>query len=478
MGVWFLLNAVLRDRQSISKKVLLYGAIALVFFMGIKACTFVLEPDYFWHVKLGNWMIQNKQIMTQDVYSWVSAAQPLPEFAHSWLGSIILAIFHNVFSSPGSPYLGAFVYEVTFFAVLLIVLFFALRKKIPSLGNGIMGSVVLVFAPAMLAVQFTPRPQMIGNILFTLMLAVLSSWDESKNKLDIYWLPVISLVWVNAHGGTAPMLLAFCGAYLVCGFISMRAGQITSVKRSKQSLVHLSVATGLSAAAMLINPYGYKIYTYGFVFNNAACKTGVAEWQPTTIYSGMGIFLIAVFIVILLLSNRTFKLSSLIPVVSMAALTMIYVRGTPYLGIALSFFVAANMQPNHIIEDVKPAKNKLWVFVCILAVISISSAVATHSSLMTEAADSEFVVSQEIITSIKENGYERLFNDYNAGGYLIYSDILVFIDSRADLYPEDVLRDGKNFQYWNCDANEVISKYDFDGFLIANSTTIFGRVEK
>ena len=41
---------------------------------------------------------------------------------------------------------------------------------------------------------------------------------------------------------------------------------------------------------------------------------------------------------------------------------------------------------------------------------------------------------------IKENlDYQniRLFNEYNYGSYLLFNDILVFIDSRADLYTEE-----------------------------------------
>ena len=67
---------------------------------------------------------------------------------------------------------------------------------------------------------------------------------------------------------------------------------------------------------------------------------------------------------------------------------------------------------------------------------------------------------------LKKENPQRLFNFYDYGGYLIYNDIEVFIDGRADLYS------GYNFEDWldimDLDYNypKLLKKYNFDYFII------------
>ena len=76
-------------------------------------------------------------------------------------------------------------------------------------------------------------------------------------------------------------------------------------------------------------------------------------------------------------------------------------------------------------------------------------------------------ISDEIIEYIKEAKPERLYNSYNAGGYLIYNDIPVFVDGRADMYSAGGnIQDAINLSSMLCNPEEIINKYKFDLFLI------------
>lgn len=78
---------------------------------------------------------------------------------------------------------------------------------------------------------------------------------------------------------------------------------------------------------------------------------------------------------------------------------------------------------------------------------------------------------------IKENldvSQIRLYNEYNYGSYLLYQDVPVFIDSRADLYtPEfnkdenkDVFTDFLRISGINVHYNTILDKYDITHLLI------------
>jgi hypothetical protein len=313
-------------QRKLKTQIILCCTAALFLAVAIRACSFNIEPDYFWHVKLGEWLIQNRQMMGADVFSWTAGEHIITEFAHSWLGSIILYVFHAVGTALFNyQYLGAFIYELLMFAILTGVLLYSVKDELPGLGRDIMTSALLAIVPILAMVPLSPRPQMMGYILFAWMLAVLRSWDRGKSVLGVYWLPVISILWANIHGGTAPMLLVFCVLYLITGCMSFSSGQVRCWKKPERSLKHLTAATSISLAAMLVNPYGYKLLTYFIVGNNAACKEGVQEWQPTTIYSGLGFYLIVVAVILIVFSRyKRYSMTSLVPVAVTSGLALLY----------------------------------------------------------------------------------------------------------------------------------------------------------
>jgi hypothetical protein len=70
------------------------------------------------------------------------------------------------------------------------------------------------------------------------------------------------------------------------------------------------------------------------------------------------------------------------------------------------------------------------------------------------------------IEIIKKENPKRLFNMYDYGGDLIYNNILVFIDGRADLYSDYNYDDYLKISTLDYDTEKLIEKYDFDYFLV------------
>ena len=87
------------------------------------------------------------------------------------------------------------------------------------------------------------------------------------------------------------------------------------------------------------------------------------------------------------------------------------------------------------------------------------------------------VVSDEMISYVKEDAPKRIFNDYNVGETLIYNGIEVFFDARADMYgTKHILENGlslllleqanKEAKTSYVDVEELMEYYDFDGILV------------
>ena len=62
---------------------------------------------------------------------------------------------------------------------------------------------------------------------------------------------------------------------------------------------------------------------------------------------------------------------------------------------------------------------------------------------------------------------------YDYGGELIYNDIDVFIDGRADLYSKYNYEDYLNISYLEQDYVKLINKYKFDYFLVNERYPIY-----
>ena len=79
------------------------------------------------------------------------------------------------------------------------------------------------------------------------------------------------------------------------------------------------------------------------------------------------------------------------------------------------------------------------------------------------------IVSDSAISVLKNEKPKRLYNYYDYGGYLLYNNIDVFIDGRADLYSKYNYKDYYNISVMSRDYNKLIKKYNFDYFIIPNN---------
>ena len=129
---------------------------------------------------------------------------------------------------------------------------------------------------------------------------------------------------------------------------------------------------------------------------------------------------------------------------------------------------------------------KILVVVCLggiltavcLGIVSVGKKCASGQCISME-------LPEEMVELIKQEKPERLFNDYDYGGELIFYDIEVFFDGRADVYSEGtMLSDGVSLLFLQQmdeekedNSNSVIGLleyYGFDGILVRESRPLYG----
>lgn len=92
-------------------------------------------------------------------------------------------------------------------------------------------------------------------------------------------------------------------------------------------------------------------------------------------------------------------------------------------------------------------------------------------------------MSEEAIQFVKDESPERVFNDYNIGETLIYNDIPVFFDARADLYAQEhIMEDGISLMFLEqnnatkkgvLNIDNLIIEYKFDAILILKNRPLY-----
>ena len=137
-------------------------------------------------------------------------------------------------------------------------------------------------------------------------------------------------------------------------------------------------------------------------------------------------------------------------------------------------FCAFNYLPECKVKPIsKKIENILIVIFAIILVVSSGWSVINVKKTIEKDQLISTVLSEKAIEKIQASDSNRIFNDYNLGESLIFNDIPVFFDARADVYAyENMLADGVSLMFLdqaNSDSNaihvdveSIIKKYNFD----------------
>ncbi len=166
--------------------------------------SFDVDPDLWWHIKIGQSILATHHWPTSESYSFTAAGQHWR--AYEWLGEILLAAVYRVGGLRG---LGALLIILGSLFAIALYYFTTIRCGNPKAG---FLATALVLN---LVNSFNLRPQMLGYLFLILALIILERFRQGKRGA-IWLLPLLMLVWINSHG-TWIIGLGTIGVYLASG---------------------------------------------------------------------------------------------------------------------------------------------------------------------------------------------------------------------------------------------------------------------
>lgn len=441
--------------------------------------------DFWWHIKVGEYVVENQTVPTTDIFSWYGVEQGIEWTAHEWLADVIFFLIFNCFGS-----VGIFIFALGS-AVLLYACLWNVAKRYNSnniLFSGLFFSLFAVLS----SLFFYGRPHVFSYFLLFFELALLYDFYENPKSKKVYLIPAIAVLWSNLHGGSSNLAYILCLLFLVCGIFNVSFGRIENEPMTKRNLVKLGGITLATILAILVNPIGVRVLSYPYVnLSDELSMTLISEWQAPDAKLIGNIILYYLPIVLmsigLLSENKKIRLIDLVVMLSFLFLFFRSARFIVLWYIAASFY-AFRYIPHIRVKEIKKVSEKiavgaLAILLLLPLVVGVSEGVKNYQNEKLIST----VISDEAIESIKSDSPKRIFNDYNIGETLIYNDIPVFFDARADLYAqENIMADGASLMYLEqanktaekayVDVDGLIEKYSFDAVAILKVRPLYSYI--
>ena len=234
---------------------------AVLAWVTVHACRPLKDPDVWWHLRLGEDLVDQHSLGTPDHWSsfatvsWVPT-EPLPEVAVTFV--------RRALGLPGV----AWVYVVTVVCVVVAV-FLVCRIRSSPLPAALATTLFVAVGEGSL----TPRPQLVSYLL---LLLVVEAWVRTEADLrPRWWLVPVSWLWSLCHGfwfiGVA------YGALAVLAVVLCR-------RASRAQVLRLAAVVVASGVVVLLNPVGPGIFEAPF--RVSALAPYVAEWRHPALTSG------------------------------------------------------------------------------------------------------------------------------------------------------------------------------------------------
>ncbi len=419
---------------------------------------FKLDSDYFWHIKAGEYMFKNG-ILKQDVFSWFVSSKYW--MSHEWLFEILLYGLKILFGKYH-----VFIYS--FISIFSLLLIFLLYNKKNYLKNIPFTLIWFLMFFLIVVVYIQARPHLFSFLFLAITIYLLYDCYKNEEAKKIYFLPFLTVFWANFHGGSSNLSYLLCLIFIIAGSFNFERGKIKANRLSKKQYFKYFVVMILCIFSICINIHGFKMLLYPY-YNmlDKTMLTNIAEWRSTSLnewYHYIFYFFLLLNILVLLFSKEKIDWLDLVLLIFGAYLGIKSIRFWMYLFIIMSFIIF-----NYIEER----ENDKGTFNCIIIISFAMLSFFLYNLRNFSNIEFKIYLDDETINIIKKDNPKRLFNMYDYGGELIYNDINVFIDGRADLYSKYNYKDYLNISLLKKDYVKLIEKYNFDYFLVDKDYPIY-----
>lgn len=460
-------------------------AIFLILVLGFAVTPVIFQNDTFYTIKIGE-LIWKNGIDMKDHFSWHSN---LPYTYPHWAYDLIIYGIYNIFG-----FAGIYISTVILAAILGITIYITNCKLSKNKTVSLIISLLVIY---LLRDYITARAQLVTYILFVLTHLFIEQFVETKKKKYLVFLLIVPIIIANMHVAVWPfyfvLFMPCIAEYLIYHIrkidlftwikIQLREIQIIFTKQSNtekiakigekiQILKQKKLETELKIKNRRDNPYKIQIennkgvkwliglaviailtgfctplkevpYTYLLKTMQGSTVKNISEHLPLILIDNKELLVtFSIFLAILILLNSKIKLRDFCMVGGLVLLSFMSRRHAALFIIISSPILAklivnvATTYKSQIFSFIEKFFNKICGKMVVISVILLCNVLLLKPKLKHNFIDKDTypIEAANFIIQNLDLAEIRLYNEYNFGSYLIFRDIPVFIDSRADLY--------------------------------------------
>lgn len=431
------------------------------------------DGDANMHWRLGEYMLETKQVIRTDVFSHTRFGAPI--VSKEWLAQILFALAGRMGGLTGLTVLAA---------IMIASTFALLHRQLVREGADLLVATLLVLIAAWASVpHWHARPHVFSFLMLLL-------WDQAIRRFErrgraaqlAVSLSILMILWVNLHGGYLAGFIVLGCSWLAAAIEWCCADAELVRSELRRRLSTLTWVGFLCAAVSLLNPSGYHLHIHNF---QVVRSSFVVDWFDE--YS----------------SNNFQELNSLGFLVWLAALFSALVLCRPRLSVGkwfvlglwgyfalyaarnVSFFVilSAPILASVFSEAPRPEAtkrlqnlsaritridsfNRGWITVFTIGTVVVLIAFPVTSM----PSRSWPVAAVEFIQKNRDQFSGNMFNLYGWGGYLmrVLPSHKVFVPQlgRADSHGGDLMKDYDELDELRPRWREVMERYDIQWTLL------------
>ena len=453
-------------------------AIVLVIIYSISISPKTVQNDIFYNISIGKWISENG-IDMKDHFSW----HELPYTYPHWLYDFMM---YRIFSFGEWD---AIYISTCIFSAILGVTVFLTNSKLTK--NKLFSFLVTIAVMYLIKDYITARAQLVTFILLMLLLYNIERFLERKKMVNVITILSIHILIANLHVAVWPftfiLYLPYVAEYLISVgndvilyskiqiFILRQrkkhskkdteklSKKIESIENSNIKIQEkrklekpykititknpntkwLILVICIAIFTGLLTPLGKVPYTYNYLTLVGNTMKNINEHLPLTLANNVQMeCTLIILLVILTFFNAKIKLSDLLMLGGLCYL-MFHTRRQQSIFVLLGSVAFVRL----LIDSMEKFLNATSEEICnkcinkfttiIMTLIVLCMSINSYNDIKKDNYINKRTYPIEASEWILENldvNKIKLYNEYNYGSYLIYKNIPVFIDSRADLY--------------------------------------------
>jgi hypothetical protein len=441
--------------------------VASLFGMGLGWSGLVLDGDTGWHIRTGEYILQNGSVPHQDIFSWSKAGQPW--FAWEWLCDVIYAVLHGAWGLGG----------VAVFSGLLICAsaYVLLRLMLSNSSNPFVAGVLTLLYAGGSSIHHHARPHVWTLLFFAVTVAILVRDRRTQDR--VLWLLVpLCCLWTNLHGG-------FLAGIAVVGLTAVGVA-VEDFRQWRAYARYLYVAAAC-AAVSVVNPYGIQLHVHVAEYlRSDFIQNMVMEFQAPHFRSEAErqfefVLLLGVICAARSLARKRY--AEALWVGYFAHVSLSSARHVPLFLIAAAPVIATEMtewwnclfagQPKSSIRGILHAlsidvsaglrRTTVWLVLGVFPVVAVTTAKSWPT-------DFSQTFPREMLAKHSDRLQKgRVFTMDQWGDYILYKSWpqqKVFVDGRSDFYGEKFGKEYLSLMNADYRWNEIADRYGFDLMLL------------